>query len=104
MKPFEITADDVGRYVRRKSTGEVGTVKIDPGNGWLHTGIVYEWVGYRNDFEYVTVEPLETKIVARQAYDETLKMLDGLCDDPDLPDPDLIKAIRYSFRLIQQRL
>lgn len=53
---FDITPDDVGRYVRRKSTGDVGMIRRDPGNGWLHTGIVYEWKQYRNDFEYVTVE------------------------------------------------
>lgn len=55
-KRFNITDDDVGRYVRRKSTGEVGTIRRDPGNGWLHTSIVYEWRGYRQDLEYVTVE------------------------------------------------
>jgi hypothetical protein len=52
---FTITADDIGRYVRQKSTGEVGRVSCDEGNGWLYTGIVYEWQWCRNDFEYVTV-------------------------------------------------
>lgn len=54
--PFNITPNDVGRYVRRKSTGEVGMICRDPGNGWLHASIVYEWRGYRNDLEYVTVK------------------------------------------------
>ncbi len=53
---FDISETDVGRYVRRKSTGQIGQVQRDPGNGWLHPSIVYEWRGYRNDLEYVKVE------------------------------------------------
>ncbi len=53
---FDITADDVGRYVRQISTGQVGRVERDRGNGWLHPGVVYEWQSCRDDFEYVTVE------------------------------------------------
>jgi hypothetical protein len=33
---FRIAPGDVGRYVRRKITGDVGRVQRDPGNGWLH--------------------------------------------------------------------
>ena len=52
---FDITENDIGRYVRRKSTGEIGRVRRDPGNGWLHPGIMYEWKPYRHDLEYVAV-------------------------------------------------
>jgi hypothetical protein len=63
---FTITEADIGRYVRRKSTGEIGKISKDPGNGWLHTGIVYEWKWCANDFEYVevTVTPSPTDEVA----------------------------------------
>lgn len=54
---FDITDADLGRHVRRKSTGEIGIVSQDPGNGWLHPGVVYEWKGHRHDLEYVTVIP-----------------------------------------------
>jgi len=41
---FRIAPGDVGRYVRRKSTGDVGRVQRDPGNGWLHPHpLKYEW-------------------------------------------------------------
>lgn len=55
--PFTITSTDIGRYVRQKSTGEIGRVRRDPGNGWLHPGIVYEWRHLSADFEYVEVIP-----------------------------------------------
>lgn len=54
---FSITPADVGRYVRRKSTGEVDKIRQDPDNGWLHPGIAYEWRACCDDFEYVTVVP-----------------------------------------------
>lgn len=52
---FTCTEADIGRYVRRKSTGEIGVVRRDPGNGWVHPGVVYEWRAYLSDLEYVTV-------------------------------------------------
>jgi hypothetical protein len=54
---FRIAPGDVGRYVRRKSTGDVGRVQRDPGNGWLHPHpLKYEWEIDRDDLEYVTVD------------------------------------------------
>jgi hypothetical protein len=55
MDRFDITGADIGRYVRRISTGEIGRVSKDPGNNWLHPGVVYEWRRYRDDLEYVEV-------------------------------------------------
>lgn len=52
---FKITKDDLGRYVRRISTGDVGRIECDPGNDWLHPSLLYEWEHARCDFEYVAV-------------------------------------------------
>jgi len=54
---FTITSKDIGRHVRQISTGEIDRVRKDPGNGWVHPGVVYEWQGYVNDLEYVEVFP-----------------------------------------------
>src|SRR3954470_12469567 len=54
---FDITEADIGRHVRQKSTGEIGIVRRDAGNGWLHPSVVYEWKGRQHDLEYVTVTP-----------------------------------------------
>ena len=51
----QLTENDIGRYVRRISTGEIGKVRKDPGNGWIHPGVVYEWKAYKNDLEFVVV-------------------------------------------------
>jgi hypothetical protein len=51
---FNITEQDVGRYVRRKSTGSICQVSRDNGNGWLHPR-GHEWRGYRDDLEYMDV-------------------------------------------------
>jgi len=50
-----ITEQDIGRHVRRKSTGDIGVVKRDPGNGWLHPSMYYEWQAVADDLEYVSV-------------------------------------------------
>ena len=55
----KLTKDDIGRYVRRISTGEVDKVRRDDGNGWIHPGVIYEWVAYRNDLEFVEVLTME---------------------------------------------
>lgn len=55
--PFKLTKDDVGRHVRQISTGEIDRVRIDPGNGWIHPGVMYEWKGYQYDLEFVDVTP-----------------------------------------------
>lgn len=55
---FNITEADIGRYVRRISTGEIGTVIRDPGNWWIHPTVYYEWKNQRDDLEYVTVFPV----------------------------------------------
>ena len=55
---FSVTPADVGRHVRRISTGEVDRVRKDPGNGWIHPGMYYEWqFAGAHDFEYVVVTP-----------------------------------------------
>jgi len=54
---FDIGPDDIARYVRQRSTGEVGMIVRDPGNGWLHPSQKYEWEASRDDFEYVTIRP-----------------------------------------------
>lgn len=56
MPRFEIADDDLGRYVRRKSIGQIGRVKRDPRNGWLYPDVVYEWESCRDDLEYVLIE------------------------------------------------
>jgi hypothetical protein len=56
---FEITDTDVDRYVRRKSTGEIGWIERDLGNGWLHPSMKYEWQHIREDFEYVCVNGID---------------------------------------------
>ena len=58
VAPFDITEADIGRYVREKSTGKVDQVRRDPGNGWLHPGLTYEWRQSRDELEYVKVQPL----------------------------------------------
>ncbi|MGI4942062.1 MAG: hypothetical protein ACRYHQ_16125 [Janthinobacterium lividum] len=63
---FGITPADLGRYVRRISTGEVGRVARDPGNGWLHTGIKYEWRGIADDLEYVEVTAADAILAERE--------------------------------------
>lgn len=59
MVRFDLTAADIGRHVRRISTGDIGIVKRDPGNGWLFPSCCYEWRGYRGDLEYVRVCPAD---------------------------------------------
>lgn len=55
---FAIMGADLGRYVRRISTGEVGRVSRDAGNGWLYPApLKYEWELIRDDLEYVKVSP-----------------------------------------------
>ena len=55
----KLTKEDIGRHVRRISTGEVDTVKRDDGNGWIYPGVVYEWRCYMRDLEFVEVVPAE---------------------------------------------
>ena len=52
---FTLTEHDIGRHVRRKSSGAIGIVRKDAGNGWIHPSVVYEWGNYRDDLEFVTV-------------------------------------------------
>jgi hypothetical protein len=59
-KLFTCSEKDMGRHVRLRSTGEIGIVRKDPGNGWVHPGVVYEWKGYIDDLEYVDVTPSRT--------------------------------------------
>lgn len=55
LKLFTCTDADIGRHVRQISTGDIGIVRKDPGNGWVHPAVVYEWKGYVDDLEYVIV-------------------------------------------------
>jgi hypothetical protein len=52
---FDITEKDIGRYVRKISTGDIGRVRKDPCSGWLRMEDVYGWRAIRGDLEYVTV-------------------------------------------------
>lgn len=66
---FDITEADIGRYVRRRSSGEIGCVRRDPGNGWLYPGLWYEWRPYRHDLEYVEiVQPPPSARFGRPAF------------------------------------
>ena len=72
---FTITEADIGRYVRRISTGDVGRVRMDPGNGWLHPApLPYEWRRHSHDLEYVEVSVPEAS--------------DGVPDWSDRPLPE----------------
>ncbi len=62
MSKFAITEDNVERYVRRNSTGEIGWIKRDPGNGWLYPSMKYEWQRYCDDFEYVSVNGIDSPV------------------------------------------
>lgn len=59
LERFDICVGYLGRYVRQKSTGKVGWVARDPGNGWLHPTMCYEWEYSRDDFEYVNVNGID---------------------------------------------
>ena len=72
---FQITTDDIGRYARRISTGEVGRIVCDPGNAWLHPSFYYEWqrIGL-GDLEWVDVVPAEPDMMqAARASKDALK-------------------------------
>lgn len=99
---FDITKADIGRYIRRISTGEVSRVRKDPGNGWLHTGLIYEWMGYRDDFEYVAVVPLREPIqgevkdpitIAERVQD----IHEGRVELRAIMEPEVISAIYDSL-------
>lgn len=52
---FTCTKDDLGRHVREISSGKIGVVKKDPGNGWIFPSIRYEWDYHADDLEYVVI-------------------------------------------------
>lgn len=95
---FDITPSDIGRYVRRISTGEIGKIRRDPGNGWLHPGVVYEWKAYRDDLEYVEIASI------REAFPQEVRdpitlmervqdALEGRVELKAILEPELTSAI-----------
>ena len=84
MSEFTITEADIGRYVRRISTGDIGVVRADRGNGWLHPGFVYEWRSYASDLEYVEVSSssrvAELEEICHQATEDCATVLSELLD------------------------
>jgi hypothetical protein len=53
---FDIAEKDIGRHVRRKSTGEIGIIRREGRNGLLHPTVdPDQWEGCRDDLEYVEI-------------------------------------------------
>lgn len=94
---FKMTQADIGRYVRRISTGEIGKVRRDPGNGWLHPSVQYEWKAYAHDLEYVTVasirEPSSEVRDPITLFERVQDALEGRTELKEIRDPDVTSAI-----------
>lgn len=95
---FDITKEDIGRHVRRISTGAIGKVSQDPGNGWLHPGVVYEWKHLTEDLEYVTVVSIRDAFPSKIRDPITLMervqdALEGRVELKVIRDPELTSAI-----------
>ena len=95
---FSITREDIGRYVRRISTGEIGKVRQDPGNGWLHPAVVYEWKAYVHDLEYVEVASIRSIATVEERDPITMlervqDALEGRTELKALLEPEVSSAI-----------